>query len=179
MSQEKSYDSLIADGVKAVNEGNFAQAIEISKKAKSIDATSADAYHLMAIAYQHNQQWEESTKQCTEAINNSPYDASLYSLRGFAYLSQGKYYEAQADFEEAISLEDFEPAHRNLVILKISQNKSQEGIDYLVERIQKNPDDVENLELMGMLLDKVGDKEKAESYFKAAEAVKLSQKNAQ
>lgn len=178
MSQEKSYDALIADGVHAVNEGDFTKAVEIAQKAKSVDNTSADAYHLMAIAYQHNQQWDKSIEQCSHAINNSPYDASLYSLRGFAYLSEGKYDEAQADFEEAISLEDFEPAHRNLVILKISQNKSQEAIDYLVERIQKNPEDVENLELMGMLLEKVGDLEKAKSYFKASDELRAARKDA-
>lgn len=176
MSEKQSFDDIIARGVEAIESGKLEEALKIALEAQEKDDTSADGYHLEAIAYQHQYKWDESLNCLHKAIEHAPYDASLYSLRGFAYMSLEQMDKAQADFDEAISLEDFEAAHRNLVLLKISQGKTQEAVDYLIGRIQTKPEDSDNLTLMGNLLKIVGEEEKAQTYFDEAEKLNQQQK---
>jgi Flp pilus assembly protein TadD len=169
MSQMQRFDDLLNEGAEHIGNHNFAAALETASRLKALDPDSADGFHLAAIAHQYQYQWTESLAELDKAVLNAPYDAGLYSLRGFAYMSLNEYKKAEADFLEAISLEDFEPAHRNMVLLRILQDRSEEAIQMLTDRIRKSPENADNLMMMGDLMERIGQPEKARSWFEAAE----------
>lgn len=169
MNDSPTFDTLLNRGIEFITTKQFTEALAVAREIQALDSDSADGFHLAAIALQHAYKWEESLKELEQAILNAPYDAGLYSLRGFAFMSLNQHEKAEADFQEAISLEDFEPAHRNLVLLRIVQNRSEEAIEMLTNRIKKNPGNVENLTMMGDLLTSIGNPEKAEGWYAAAE----------
>jgi Flp pilus assembly protein TadD len=163
------FEEILNTGAEQIQKGDLSAALQSASTLKSLDPDSADGYHLAAIAYQYQYKWQDSLVELNKAIANAPYDAGLYSLRGFAYMSLNKFSEAESDFLEAISLEDFEPAHRNLVLLRILQDRSEEAVQMLTDRIQKNPDNADNLTMMGDLMERIGQHDKARSWFEAAE----------
>lgn len=162
------YNEKIQEGISLINSKEYDKAIELARTIQKEDPDSADGHHLEAIANQHLFRWQESVKALNKAIELAPYDASMYSLRAFAKMSNDDVSGAEADLKEAIELEDFEPAHRNMVILMIVKNQSEDAINYLIDRLQENPKDVENWILMGDLMKRVGMEDKAGTYYDQA-----------
>lgn len=162
------FNDRIKEGIRLINEEAYEEAIALAKQIQESDPDSDDGFHLQAIAEQHLYLWQDSITSLNKAISQAPYNASLYSLRAFAKMSTEDFLGAQKDLQEAIELEDFEPAHRNMVILLIVKNKSDEAIEYLIERLKKNPKDVDNWILMGDLMKRVGMDDKADTYYNEA-----------
>src|SRR5690625_2601700 len=81
--------------------------------------------------------------------------------------------KSKEDFDKAIELDDLPSAHRNLVLFMLMDGEGQEGINYLLNRIRKDPHDVENWILMGELMKKGGDDAKARPYYE--QALKMAQ----
>lgn len=165
------FNEKIQEAIRLINEENFDDATTLAKEIQESDPESPDGFHLEAIALQHKFEWQESIKALNKAIENAPYDASLYSVRAFAKMSMEDLIGAEKDLDEAIDLEDYEPAHRNKVILSIIKNDSEAAINYLLDRIHNNPEDFENWVLMGDLMKKVGMDEKAETYYEQAKKI--------
>ncbi len=162
------YNDQIQEGIRLINAGEYQASIDLAATIQKNQPDTADGFHLEAIGKQHLYQWEESIKALNKAIELAPYDAGLYSLRAFAKMSTEDFVGAEKDLHEAIKLENFEPAHRNLVILYILRDQSQKAIDYLLERLKTNPKDVDNWVLMGDLMQRVGMDDKAQSYYEQA-----------
>ena len=163
-----NYNDQIQEGIRLINAGEYQASIDLAATIQKDQPDSADGYHLEAIGKQHLYEWEESIKALNKAIELAPYDAGLYSLRAFAKMSTEDLVGAEKDLNEAIQLEDFEPAHRNLVILYILRDQSQKAIDYLLNRLKTNPKDVDNWILMGDLMQRVGMEDKAQTYYDQA-----------
>ena len=163
-----AYNEQIQEGIRLINAGEFQASIDLAQTIQQDQPDSADGYHLEAIGKQHLYEWEASIKALNKAIELAPYDAGLYSLRAFAKMSTEDLAGAEKDLNEAIELEDFEPAHRNLVILNILRDKSEQAIEYLLNRLHTNPDDVDNWILMGDLMKRVGMHDKAQTYYDQA-----------
>jgi Flp pilus assembly protein TadD len=100
-----------------------------------------------------------------KALAIDPESARLYNLRGYAYLQKEALKEAREDIERAISLQDLAVAHRNLVLCMFLEEKGGEALQYLIGRIKHNPSDVENWILMGDIMKKGGDHDKARTYY--------------
>jgi len=163
------FEEELEKGIQLVEEKKYDESLEIAHKLQKMEPESAEGYHLQAIIMQHQKRLDESIKVLDKAIEKSPYDAKLYNQRGFAKMSTDKPKEARKDFEEAIELEDFEPAHRNLVLVDILEGKGNEAVPYLYERIKENPQDVENWILMGDIMSQGGQEEKARGYYEQAQ----------
>lgn len=163
------FEEDLEKGIELVEKEEYEQSLEIAHKLQKMEPDSADGFHLQAIIMQHQQRFDESIKVLDKAIDNAPYDAGLYNQRGFAKMSTDKPDEARKDFEEAIELEDLEAAHRNLVLVDILQDKGNQAVEYLINRIKENPKDVENWILMGDLMSKGGQEEKAQGYYEQAQ----------
>lgn len=164
-----AFEEDLEKGIELVEDEEYDESLEIAHKLQKMEPDSADGFHLQAIIMQHQQRFDESIKVLDKAIDNAPYDAGLYNQRGFAKMSTDKLDEARKDFEEAIELEDLEAAHRNLVLVDILLDKGNQAVEYLVTRIKENPKDVENWILMGDLMSKGGQKEKARGYYEQAQ----------
>jgi len=167
-------EKLLELGLKALESSDYKNALNIALDIQTKFPTASEGYHLEGLTYQSEQKWEESVNSFTKAIGESPYDPNLYNFRGFAFLNMGEMGKAETDFKEAIELEDFEPAHRNYVLWLIVNDRIDEGIEYLTNRIQTKQDDADNFLMMGDLLSRAGYSENAETYFKKAEEINRS-----
>ncbi len=163
-----SYDVQLEACLQALEQEDFDRCLQLAARLQQENPEAADPFHISAMAYQYQYEWEKSIIALDQAIENAPYDSRLFNLRAFAKMNQGDLESAEKDLREAIELEDLEAAHRNQVLLYILREQYDEAAQYLLDRITTNPDDVENWIMMGDLMKGAGHEEKAETYFEEA-----------
>jgi tetratricopeptide (TPR) repeat protein len=164
-----NFEDQLEEGLSLLHEGDYDHALDISRQLQKMEPESVDGYHLEAMVMQKLNQWEKSLEALEKAISKEEEKSGLYNLRGFANLQLENLDEAREDFEKAIDLDDSPAAHRNLVLYKIMSDQGNDAITYLLDRIKKNPKDVENWILMGDLMQRAGQGAKARSYYEQAQ----------
>ncbi|MDR8392867.1 tetratricopeptide repeat protein [Aliifodinibius sp. S!AR15-10] len=163
-----SFEETLEEGLASLREGDFDEALDIAHSLQKMEPQAADGFHLEAMTFQKLNQWEPSIEALDKAIKLEPEKSGYYNLRGFAQLQLEQLADAEDDFKKAIDLDDSPAAHRNLVLHKIMNDQGNEAISYLLDRIRNNPKDVENWILMGDLMQRAGQGEKARSYYEQA-----------
>ncbi len=163
------FENKLKEGVELLNENKYKESLDIAKELQEQEPDEADAYRLEAMVMQKQNQWENSEEALDNAIECDDTKSNLYNLRGFARLNQEKLDEAEEDFKKAIEIDDSAAAHRNLVLHKIMNNDTNEGLTYLLQRIKEDPQDIENWILMGDLMQRAGQGDKAKSYYEQAQ----------
>lgn len=169
------FEELNKKGYELLHEGDIDAALDLSREMQKEDSVAPEGYVLEAEVMQKLNQWDESIKKLDIAIKLEPNIARFYNLRGFSHLQKEVAEAAQADFKQAIQLEDLPGAHRNLVLCMILEERGNEALDYLVGRIRKDPSDVENWILMGDIMKKGGREDKARTYYE--QALKMDPEN--
>lgn len=162
------FEKKLKEGVELLNNEDYKKSLDIAHELQEQEPEAADGYRLEAMIMQKQNQWENSEEALNMAIECEDDKSNLYNLRGFARLNQEKLDEAEEDFNKAIELDDSAAAHRNLVLHKIMNNDTNEGLNYLLKRIKKEPQDIENWILMGDLMQRAGQSDKAKSYYEQA-----------
>ncbi len=163
-----NFEEQLEEGLALLREGDYDMALDVSRQLQRMEPESADGYHLEAMVMQKLNQWEKSVEALDDAIKYDPEKSGLYNLRGFASMQIEDLEKAREDFERAIDLDDSPAAHRNLVLYKIMNDQANEAVSYLLDRIRNNPKDVENWILMGDLMQRAGQEEKARTYYEQA-----------
>lgn len=163
-----NFEEQLEEGLALLQEGDYDMALDVSRQLQRMEPESADGYHLEAMVMQKLNQWEKSVEALDDAIKYDPEKSGLYNLRGFASMQIEDLEKAREDFERAIDLDDSPAAHRNLVLYKIMNDQANEAVSYLLDRIRNNPKDVENWILMGDLMQRAGQEEKARTYYEQA-----------
>lgn len=163
-----NFEEQLEEGLSLLREGDYDHSLDLSKQLQRMEPESADGYHLEGMVMQKLNQWEKSIKALNLAISCDPEKSGLYNLRGFANLQLENLEEAKNDFDRAIDLDDSPAAHRNLVLYMIMNDQGNEAIAYLLDRIRNNPKDVENWILMGDLMKRAGQEQKALTYYEQA-----------
>lgn len=164
-----NYEEQLEEGLALLREGDYDHALDISRQLQKMEPQHADGFHLEAMVFQKLNQWEKSIKGLDKAIKLEEDHSGYYNLRGFANLQLDNLEDARVDFEKAIDLDDSPAAHRNLVLYKIMSDQGNDAINYLLDRIRSNPKDVENWILMGDLMSRAGQSEKAKTYYEQAQ----------
>jgi tetratricopeptide (TPR) repeat protein len=96
-------------------QGNFQQAIEMCRKAVSIDRKSADAYYNLGIAYKRLKQPALSVPAYREAIKINPQLAAAHQNLGIIFTDMGNLREAISHFKQALAIDpQFERAQAGL-----------------------------------------------------------------
>jgi Flp pilus assembly protein TadD len=163
-----NYEDQLEEGLNLLHEGDYDYALDVSRRLQKLEPETTDGYHLEAMVFQKLNQWEKSIRALEQAIELEDQKSSYYNLRGFARLQLEKLEPAKKDFEKAIDLDDSPAAHRNLILYKIMNDQGNEAITDLLDRIRSNPKDVENWILMGDLMQRAGQEEKALTYYQQA-----------
>ena len=163
------YEDQLDEGLALLEEGDYDHALDISHRLQKIEPDTSDGYHLEALVFQKLNQWEKSIDALNSAIQVEDGKSGYYNLRGFAQLQLDELEPAKKDFDKAIDLDDSPAAHRNLVLYMIMDDQGNEAIEYLLNRIKTNPKDVENWILMGDLMQRAGQGEKARTYYQQAQ----------
>ncbi len=155
-------------GYELLHERDLDKSLDTARELQKTDRNAPEGYTLEGEVMQKLNQWEQSIKSFSEALERDTENARLYNLRGYSYLNNDQPEKAKEDFEKAVNLEDLPGAHRNIVLYKLMSGNGQEAIQYLLDRIRKDPRDVENWILMGDLMKKGGHEEKAKTYYEQA-----------
>jgi tetratricopeptide (TPR) repeat protein len=163
-----NFEDQLEEGVSLLHEGDYDHALDIAHRLQKMEPETSDGYHLEAMVFQKLNQWEKSIDALDEAIGREDEKSGYFNLRGFAQLQLDELEPAREDFEKAIDLDDSPAAHRNLVLYKIMDDQGNEAIEYLLGRIKNNPKDVENWILMGDLMQRAGQGDKARTYYQQA-----------
>lgn len=164
-----SFEEKHKKGYELLHERDLDKSLDIARELQRADRDAPEGYMLEAEVMQRLNQWEQSIKSFNEAIERDSDNAKLYNLRGYSYLNNGDVEKAREDFEKSIDLDDLPSSHRNLVLYKLMAGDGQGAIHYLLDRIKKDPRDVENWILMGDLMKKGGHEAKARTYYEQAQ----------
>jgi tetratricopeptide (TPR) repeat protein len=170
-----TYEELVVNGYRMLHEQDVDQALDISRDLQQLDALATEGYVLEGEVMQKLNQFDHCVRLFSKALEIDPEAARVYNLRGYALMQKELIAEAVGDFERAIELEDLPEAHRNLVLCRVLEEKGAEAIDYLIGRIRKDPRDVENWILMGDIMKRGGQTDKARSYYE--QALKMDPEN--
>lgn len=163
-----TFEEQLEEGLSLLHEGDYDHALDISHQLQKMEPESAEGYHLEGMVFQKLNQWEKSIEALDTAIEKDDENSGYYNLRGFAHLQLENLDEAIEDFDKAIDLDDSAAAHRNKVLHMIMTDQGNDAIQYLLNRIKQNPQDVENWILMGDLMQRAGQGDKARSYYEQA-----------
>lgn len=164
-----TFEEKLEEGLQLLHEGDFDHSLDIARDLQKMEPDEADGYRLEALVMQKLNQWEPSQEVLDKAIELEPNNSAFYNLRGFAHMQMESLEQAKEDFEKAIDLDDSPAAHRNLVLYHIMNDEVGEGINYLLERIREHPKDVENWIMMGDIMQRAGQTDKARTYYQQAE----------
>lgn len=164
-----SFEEKLEEGMNLLREGDYDKSLDVARSLQKMEPNEADGFHLEAMVFQKLNQWNKSVEALDTAIELEGEKSGFYNLRGFARLQMEELEPAKKDFDKAIDLDDSPAAHRNLVLYMIMNDQGNEAIAYLLERIRSNPRDVENWILMGDLMQRAGQSEKARSYYEQAQ----------
>jgi len=171
MNFEEKYNR----GYELLHEQDLDKSLDLARELQKMDPGAAEGYTLEAEVMQKLGQWKPSISSLNDALEREPANGRLYNLRGYAYLNMDELESAREDFEQSIQLGDHPAAHRHLVLYKLMSGSGADAIQYLLERIRKDPRDVENWILMGDLMKKGGHDDKAYSYYE--QALKMDPEN--
>ncbi len=163
-----TYEQQLEEALALLHEGDYDPALDISRRLQKMEPETSDGFHLEGMIFQKLNQWEKSINALDEAIEVEDEKSGYYNLRGFGYLQLDELDKAKKDFHKAIDLDDSPAAHRNLVLYKIMNDRGNEGMQYLLGLIKENPKDVENWILMGDLMQRAGQTDKARTYYEQA-----------
>lgn len=163
-----NFEEKLNKGFELLREKDIDYALDVARELQKEEPDSHEAYYLEALVMQQLNQWDKSIESVDKALELDDDNAVYYNLRGNVRMQLDKLDEAETDFDKAIELNDISAAHRNKVMLMLMTNRGQEAIPYLIERIKKDPKDAENWILMGDMIKKGGQADKARTYYEQA-----------
>lgn len=166
-----NYEDQLEEGLSLLNEGDFDHALDIAHQLQKKKPEYSDGFHLEGLVFQKLNQWEKSIEALEKAIDLEEENSGYYNLRGFANMQLENLDQAIEDFDKAIDLDDSPAAHRNKVLYMIMNGEAGKANEYLLNRIKQNPKDVENWILMGDLLQRAGQEEKAMGFYQQAKKI--------
>jgi tetratricopeptide (TPR) repeat protein len=163
-----NFEEKLNKGFELLREKEIDYALDVARELQEEQPDSHEAFYLEALVMQQLNQWDISMKAIEKALELSDDNAPYYNLRGNVRMQLEKLKEAEEDFDKAIELNDTSAAHRNKVMLMLMTDRGQEAIPYLIDRIKKDPKDAENWILMGDMINKGGQPDKARTYYEQA-----------
>lgn len=163
-----TYEQQLEEALSLLREGDYDPALDISRRLQKMEPETSDGFHLEGMVFQKLNQWEKSIEALDQAIELEQEKSGYYNLRGFGHMQLEDLEKAKKDFDKAIDLDDSPAAHRNMVLYKLMTDQGNEGIQYLLKRIKTNPKDVENWILMGDIMQRAGQGDKARTYYEQA-----------
>lgn len=97
-------NQLIGRGSQALNEKDFAGAIQLFNQAIAIDPDFAEAYNQRAIAYYLTEDYENSIADCRRATRRMPCHFGAWSGMGHCHAHLNEIPEAIESYEKALSI---------------------------------------------------------------------------
>lgn len=163
-----NFEEKLNKGFELLRDKDIDHALDTARELQKEDPESDEAFYLEALVMQQLNQWDIGLKSIEKALELVDDNAAYFNLRGNILMQQEKLDKAEKDFDKAIELGDTPAAHRNKVMLMLMTDRGQEAIPYLIQRIKADPKDAENWILMGDMINRGGQPDKARTYYEQA-----------
>jgi len=170
-----NFEEKLNEAFQLFQEKDLDHSLDIARELQNEDPQASEPFYLEGMIMSQLNQWEHAHKALTAAVKLNGSESRYYNQRGFVAMQQEALEKAEEDFDKAIELDDSAPAHRNKVMLMLMTDRGREAFPYLIDRIKKDPQDVENWILMGDMMKRAGQTDKAATYYE--QALKLDPEN--
>ena len=162
------FEEKLSRGFELLRDKDIDDSLDIARELQRENPEAHEAYYLEALIMQQLNQYDMSLTSIKKAMELASDNGNYYNLRGSLLMQKEELNEAEKDFDKAIEVSDSAGAHRNKVMLMLMTDRGQEAIPYLIGRIKADPQDAENWILMGDMIKKGGQDEKARTYYEQA-----------
>ena len=162
------FEEKLSRGFELLRDKDTDHSLDIARELQRENPEAHEAYYLEALIMQQLNQYDMSLTSIKKAMELASDNGNYYNLRGSLLMQKEELNEAEKDFDKAIEVSDSAGAHRNKVMLMLMTDRGQEAIPYLIGRIKADPQDAENWILMGDMIKKGGQDEKARTYYEQA-----------
>ncbi len=163
-----NFEEKLNHGFELLQEKDIDHSLDTARELQKENPEAHEPFYLEALIFQHLNQYEMSEKAINTAIELAGEKPSYMNMRGNLYMQQEKLDKAESDFDKAIADGDLPNAHRNKVMLMLMTDRGQEAFPYLIGRIKADPHDPENWILMGDMIKRGGQEDKARTYYEQA-----------
>ncbi len=164
--------SLIEQGSKQLQEGDFDQAIQSFSDYLKNDELNTNVLCLRGIAFRKVKKFNESLADFQKALNLTPTNASLYSEIAVTQFHLKQLISALNNMNKAQELEPQNPyRYSSRAFIKDACGDLEGAIADYKKCIQLDPQDAIAHNNLGMLEEKRGRKQKADKHFKKADNI--------
>ncbi len=163
-----NFEEKLNKGFELFRDKDIDYSLDTARELQKEQPEAHEPYYLEALIFQQLNQFELSEKAINKAIELGEDNAAYLNLRGNLFMQQEKLEDAESDFDAAIEKGDLPGAHRNKVMLMLMTGRGQEAVPYLIGRIKADPRDPENWILMGDMIKRGGQDDKAATYYEQA-----------
>ena len=160
-----NFEERLGQGFELLTEKDIDGSLDIARECQKEDPLNPEAYYLEGLIMQQLNQWDVSIDVLTKAIKLNDQESRYICTRGYAYMQKEDFEDAEKDIDAAIAIDDPAQANRYKIMLMLVTERGGEAFPYLIEQIKKNPKDVENWILMGDMMKRAGQEDKARTYY--------------
>jgi tetratricopeptide (TPR) repeat protein len=159
-------------GLRALERGLAARAVEELTEANRLDPKSADILAGRALAHRARKDYELALDDCNEALKLEPRHAGALNVRGCVNTDRGQFDEALKDFRRAIQLEPRNAQfHANRAYAHAGKGDLGQATRSYDEALRLAPDVAEWYYRRGLALEQSGEPTRAEEDY--ARAVRI------
>ena len=131
------------------------------------DIIQADV--LLVLGYLQQKQYDEAIEAAEDLEKRMPESPIPPNLTGLAYMAQNKYEQADAKFQESLSVDpSFVVANMNLARMSLLQNKPEQAKTYYGKALKQSPGNQGALLGLAVLASSAGNEAEAEDYLQQA-----------
>ena len=158
----------LSRGFELLQEKDIDHSLDIAREVQEEAPDTPEGYYLEALIMQQLNQMDISFSCIEKAIDRSDNNGVYLNLRGHIHMMKEELKKAESDFDASIKYSDLAAAHRNKVMIMLMTDRGSDAVNYLIERIRAEPRDSENWILMGDMIMKGGQTDKARTYYEQA-----------
>ena len=163
-----NFEEKLNHGFELLQDKDIDHSLDTARELQKENPEAHEPFYLEALIFQQLNQYQMSEKAINTAIELAGEKPAYMNMRGNLYMQQEKLTEAESDFDKAIKDGDLPNAHRNKVMLMLMTDRGQKAFSYLISRIKTDPHDAENWILMGDMIKRGGQVDKARTYYEQA-----------
>jgi Tfp pilus assembly protein PilF len=158
----------ISRGFELLQDKDIDHSLDLAREIQKEAPDTPEGYYLEALIMQQLNQLDLSLSSIEKALERSENNGVYLNLRGQIHMIKEDLEAAEADFDAAIEANDVSAAHRNKVMIMLMTDRGSDAVAYLINRIKAEPRDAENWILMGDMIMKGGQGDKARTYYEQA-----------
>ena len=156
-------------GLRTLDRGQPARAVEDLSAALNLEPESADILADRAMAYRTRKDFELAMDDVTEALKLNPRHAGAHNVRGCIQTDRGQSEEALKDFRRAIQLDPREATfHANRAQVHANRGEAEPAVRSYDEALRLSPGVADWHYRRGLALEQQGDTRKAQEDYDRA-----------